>query len=43
MLNNGKRQEGQPIFVQGDSTQKLDRIPFLVRTFKEYGQSKRFI
>jgi len=35
MISKGKRQEGQPIFVQGDLTQKLERVPFLTRTFKE--------
>lgn len=35
MISKGKRQEGQPIFAKGDSTQKLERVPFLTRTFKE--------
>lgn len=35
MINKGKRREGQPIFVQDDVTQKLERVPFFAKTFKE--------
>lgn len=35
MINKGIRREGQPIFVNGDLTRKLERIPFIEKTFDE--------
>lgn len=35
MITKGKRREGQPIYVQDTLTQKLVRVPFLAKTFKE--------
>jgi hypothetical protein len=35
MITKGKRREGNPIFVQGETTKKLERVHLEAKTFKE--------
>jgi hypothetical protein len=35
MITKGNRREGQPVFVQGELTRKLERVPFFAKTFRE--------
>ena len=36
MINRGQRREGQPVLIQTGSSTKLERVPFLEKSFREH-------